>query len=60
MKKIYTFLILLSSCNIIYAQSVEEIKASDEYLSGEGWGESLKAADNAALQDLIFRQTPRK
>ena len=55
MKKIYAFLILLSSCNIIYAQSVEEIKASDEYLSGEGWGESLKAADNAALQDLISK-----
>ena len=40
---------------IVCAQSVEDIKASDEYLSGEGWGESLKAADNAALQDLISK-----
>ena len=39
----------------VFAQSVEEIKASDEYLTGEGWGESLKAADNAALQDLISK-----
>ena len=39
----------------VFAQSVEDIKASDEYLTGEGWGESLKAADNAALQDLISK-----
>ena len=55
MKNIYTLFLLLSFCNIISAQSVEEIKASEEYLSGEGWGESLKAADNAALQDLISK-----
>jgi len=55
MKNIYTLFLLLSFCNIISAQSVEDIKASDEYLSGEGWGESLKAADNAALQDLISK-----
>ena len=55
MKNIYTLFLLLSFCNIISAQSVEEIKANDEYLSGEGWGESLKAADNAALQDLISK-----
>ena len=40
---------------VVCAQSVEDIKASDEYLTGEGWGESLKAADNAALQDLISK-----
>ena len=39
----------------VFAQSVEAIKASEEYLTGEGWGESLKAADNAALQDLISK-----
>ncbi len=55
MKNICTLFVLLSFCNIIYAQSVEDIKASDEYLTGEGWGESLKAADNAALQDLISK-----
>ena len=40
---------------VVCAQSVEDIKASEEYLTGEGWGESLKAADNAALQDLISK-----
>ncbi len=55
MKNICTLFVLLSFCNIIYAQSVEAIKASEEYLTGEGWGESLKAADNAALQDLISK-----
>ena len=55
MKKIYLSLIALFATTILYAQSVEEIKASDEYLTGEGWGESLKAADNAALQDLISK-----
>ena len=55
MKKIYLSLIALFATTVLYAQSVEEIKASDEYLTGEGWGESLKAADNAALQDLISK-----
>ena len=55
MKKIYLSLIALFATTILYAQRVEEIKASDEYLTGEGWGESLKAADNAALQDLISK-----
>lgn len=55
MKKLYLSLIALFATTILYAQSVEEIKASDEYLTGEGWGESLKAADNAALQDLISK-----
>ena len=53
MKIKWAFLLLLMLSGAAYAQSVEEIKASDDYLSGEGWGESLKAADNAALQDLI-------
>lgn len=48
-------LCLFALSGVVCAQSVEDIKASDEYLSGEGWGESLKAADNAALQDLISK-----
>lgn len=48
-------LCLFTLSGVVCAQSVEEIKASNEYLSGEGWGESLKAADNAALQDLISK-----
>ena len=55
MKIKWAFLLLLMLSGAAYAQSVEEIKASDDYLSGEGWGESLKAADNAALQDLISK-----
>ena len=47
------FLCLFLLCGTVYAQSIEDIRESDEYLCGEGWGESLKAADNAALQDLI-------
>ena len=55
MKKIYITLCTLIVTMVTYAQSVEAIKASDEYLYGEGWGESLKAADNAALQALISK-----
>ncbi|MBQ1229387.1 MAG: LPP20 family lipoprotein [Firmicutes bacterium] len=56
MKRIISALLCLFALSgVMYAQSVEEIKASDEYLCGEGWGESLKAADNAALQDLISK-----
>ena len=38
-----------------WAQSASEIKNSKEYLSGEGTGETLKAADNAALNDLLSK-----
>lgn len=48
-------LCLFALSGVVCAQSVEDIKASEEYLTGEGWGESLKAADNAALQDLISK-----
>ena len=48
-------LCLFALSGVVCAQSVEAIKASEEYLTGEGWGESLKAADNAALQDLISK-----
>lgn len=48
-----TLLFLL--CLVGYAQTVEQLKASNEYLCGEGWGESLKQADQSALQDLISK-----
>lgn len=39
-----------------YAQSIEQIKAdSKTFLYGEGWGESLRLADNAALAGLISK-----
>ena len=38
------------------AQSIEQIKAdSKTFLYGEGWGESLRLADNAALAELISK-----
>lgn len=39
----------------VFSQSVSEIKSDDSYLSGEGWGNTLKQADDAALQDLISK-----
>ena len=48
-------LCLFALSGVVCAQSVEDINASEEYLTGEGWGESLKAADNAALQALISK-----
>ena len=55
MKKIYGLLITLILGSAVCAQTVEDIRGNEEYLCGEGWGESLKAADNAALQDLITK-----
>ncbi len=54
MRAILSFILLVTS---IYAfpQSVSEIKADSNYLSGEGWGTTLKQADDAALQDLISK-----
>ena len=56
MRRVFcALLILFFSSHILVAQSVDAIKGNEDYLSGEGWGESLKAADNAALQDLISK-----
>ena len=52
---ISVLLCLFFLSGVVCAQSVEDIKESEEYLTGEGWGESLKAADNAALQALISK-----
>lgn len=52
-KVLIAFLCFLFSNN--YAQSVDQIKADKSYLSGEGWGSTLKQADDAALQDLITK-----
>ena len=39
-----------------YSQSIEQIKAdSKTFLYGEGWGESLRLADNTALAELISK-----
>ncbi len=54
MRKV-TFAFLCFLCLNVYAQSVSQIKADKSYLSGEGWGNTLKQADDAALQDLISK-----
>lgn len=56
MKRIITLsLLFLLGCSTIFSQSVSEIKADKNYLYGEGWGTTLKQADDAALQDLISK-----
>ena len=54
------FLILFSAWLVFSqaacSQSIEQIKAdSKTFLYGEGWGESLRFADNAALAELISK-----
>lgn len=46
---------LLAHCLCIFPQSVSQIQSDKSYLSGEGWGNTLKQADDAALQDLISK-----
>ena len=55
MVRAFLSLILLLFCTSSHSQSVSEIKADGNYLSGEGWGTTLKQADDAALQDLISK-----
>lgn len=45
--------LLVISAGVAHAQSVSEIRNNKAYLCGEGYGNSLKSADNSALQDLI-------
>lgn len=52
-KVIFSFLIII--CLNSFAQSVSQIQADKSYLSGEGWGNTLKQADDAALQDLVSK-----
>ena len=52
-KVILSFLIII--CLNSFAQSVSQIKADKSFLSGEGWGNTLKQADDAALQDLVSK-----
>lgn len=55
MKRVFLHIFLLTICISAFPQSVSEIKADKNYLSGEGWGSTLKQADDAALQDLISK-----
>lgn len=45
----------LTSALAVSAQSVTEIRNSSDYIYGEGFGRTLRAADNDALQNLISK-----
>ena len=49
-------IIVLATLSIISnAQSVSQIKADETFIYGEGWGSTLKQADQSALQDLTSK-----
>lgn len=55
-KAILSLFICCCVCRLGIAQSIDEIRQkTDEYMYGEGWGETLKIADNAALASLISK-----
>lgn len=49
------FLLALVLPATALAQSVDEIRESPDYISGEGFGRSLREADNDALKSLISK-----
>ncbi|MCF0212212.1 MAG: LPP20 family lipoprotein [Bacteroidales bacterium] len=53
MKRLLFLSFLLGMQSLLWAQSVSAIKSSPNYLWGEGKGKSLRAADQAALAQLI-------
>lgn len=58
MNRKQTLIILFWAISIpmVMAQNIEQIKADREhFLYGEGWGETLKLADNAALSELTSK-----
>ena len=55
MNRLLYIFVLFFYCTLTFSQSVSEIKSDDSYLYGEGWGNTLKQADDAALQDLISK-----
>lgn len=48
-------LLLLSLPVFAFSQSVDEIRESRDYISGEGYGRTLREADNDALKTLISK-----
>ena len=58
MKKIIGIVLGICYSTLVWAQSVEQIKADrSTYLWGEGKGNTLKKADSEALSDLINQIT---
>ena len=54
-RKICLFLLCLTLSATGYSQSIDEIRESNEYISGEGFGRTLREADNDALKTLISK-----
>ena len=54
-RKIYLILLCLTLSVTGYSQSIDEIRESNEYISGEGFGRTLREADNDALKTLISK-----
>ena len=56
MKKLFIILTLLTICLSASAQSWDEVKrAPQNYLTGEGWGDTIDEADQQALASLISK-----
>lgn len=53
--RLYLFIIICLYAFPSFAQSWESVKASRDYLWGEGWGNSIAEADQQALRDLISK-----
>lgn len=54
-RKICLILLCLTLSATGYSQSIDEIRESNEYISGEGFGRTLREADNDALKTLISK-----
>jgi hypothetical protein len=55
MKKVFLFLILAKACLLATAQNWDGVKASKDYIWGEGTGETVAEADKQALSDLTSK-----
>lgn len=53
--RLYLFVIVCLYAFPALSQSWENVKASRDYLWGEGWGSSVAEADQQALRDLISK-----
>ena len=56
MKKLFVVLIAAVLCSPVFAQSWDDVKRDRQnYLTGEGWGETIDEADQQALAALISK-----
>ncbi len=56
MKKLFVVLIAAVLCSPVFAQSWDDVKRDRlNYLTGEGWGETIDEADQQALAALISK-----